>query len=1015
MASEFNIQNYDMDLYTLTPRFYFKYKIERYSSFIWTERNSAAGDFQIVMPPTPLWMNVLVPGCLVGMRGRRDIMIVENQSFENGLMTITGFGLLKFLNQRLAWFKNPDYDADDSGEDSKDTELYANYDRDDLKPGQFIADVIDRLCIRPRPFDTPYDDIALDWAHDKIPHLSLGYVTNKGIRKPLSFPNGQPIYDALTELATREHVGIQLYLERANLSTGDYVLRFRTHYGKDRTSSQTDRETVRFSPKLESLLDPKELRSNSEYKNVCYVNYKGNVTVHYAPHVRSAPVGFNRRVTYVDISDKEIKAAKRPAARTRAANAEFRKHRHTHQVDGQVISNLSDYQYGFDYQLGDIVEVEGHSGMIIKARVTEYVRSQDQYGPKVYPTLEIMAEHETAYHSEPTFEPDVLDPVYPETPLSFARSDLVTEALEEEDDLSFNPYTDPIFEGDEDVDVPDPQEQVGDLLDPGDPETLPVIGQGLTALTPWQVSDSEWLYNVPDYPDDPAPGFYVHQGNVYVVGAVYADPWSGAQGSDTLLSGIPPEYAPDTPVTGRVLIDHISSTVEFAYDSGRKMGPWLDVTINPNGTVTLDDGNPYYPAPGTGADGVLPMAGDGNSLQLLLSALTWPLSSQYDAYDRDHSLDDWVATDANLQAEFGSDPLGEDPWQNLDGTYSAHDERLHLNGQIQKVSSEDVTAPLIGIPSEFQPQGSNTFPTMEGYIFTINSPSFGEKLGLYQLGAQNPQSAENKGCGHWASVFYQRRSNGYLPRGTTPTLSFGRTTYVDDGVEYIGCSGSPVGDLPDSADWRGNVYRADVRFKLEDLISMRIPDETEEEDIDFSLISGDNQLSFVCGIAPGIESYYKVSYTYDSDTNLVSVTLMLMQCDGINRSVLARHEISPFIQEDGTVQADFSLTVSPRIQDTVYIPPGDYVPVHPEYNFWSFYSTGHSIQGNDYDQTPFVGISVPSGNSKGDMGFHVPLSSKAESLSIGGVGDFPYYAPGDVIDFTNFGWSLYAEEDTVDE
>src|SRR3954452_20421464 len=94
--SEFNIQNYDMDLYTLSPRFFWKYKIEHYSSFIWTERYSAAGDFEVVMPPTPLWMSILVPGCLVIMRGRRDVMMVENVSFESGLMTVTGSGLMKF-------------------------------------------------------------------------------------------------------------------------------------------------------------------------------------------------------------------------------------------------------------------------------------------------------------------------------------------------------------------------------------------------------------------------------------------------------------------------------------------------------------------------------------------------------------------------------------------------------------------------------------------------------------------------------------------------------------------------------------------------------------------------------------------------------------------------------------------------------------------------------------------------------------------------------------------------------
>jgi hypothetical protein len=55
-------------------------------------------------------------------------------------------------------------------------------------------------------------------------------------------------------------------------------------------------------------------------------------------------------------------------------------------VDGEIVPD-SQFLYGFDYNLGDIIEVEGDSGTIQRSRITEYIRSHDNNGEKAYPTV----------------------------------------------------------------------------------------------------------------------------------------------------------------------------------------------------------------------------------------------------------------------------------------------------------------------------------------------------------------------------------------------------------------------------------------------------------------------------------------------------------------------------------------------------------------------------------------------------------------------------------------------------
>jgi hypothetical protein len=57
-------------------------------------------------------------------------------------------------------------------------------------------------------------------------------------------------------------------------------------------------------------------------------------------------------------------------------------------VDGEIVPTAQ-FKYGRDYGMGDLIEIQGKSGAINRARVTEYIRSQDAEGEKAYPTVTV--------------------------------------------------------------------------------------------------------------------------------------------------------------------------------------------------------------------------------------------------------------------------------------------------------------------------------------------------------------------------------------------------------------------------------------------------------------------------------------------------------------------------------------------------------------------------------------------------------------------------------------------------
>jgi hypothetical protein len=427
-----------MYLYTLTPGFIPKDIITEFISAVWTERYSSSGDVQLVTPATADMMGKLAKGTFLGLRGTKEIMLLDTQSIEEGLLTVTGKSLLEFLDERPAWFENSD-----SSSNQATGALTA-----DITAGELISSAVDQLVVNPVSFEGPAHLLNLNWEREKIPGLEIGAVDSNGSIKRLTLSLGT-LYSSIKSLAEQEGLGLKLYLESSKASTGP-VLKFATYRGKNRTSDQTTHSVVRLSPKTDSLLGVKELSSNSGYKNVVYVVYNDTMSIHYAEPTLPIPVGFARRVMVVEPENIFLDTeAKWQQYRDQTARDAFANNNYVETIDGQA-SPQGMYQFAVDYYLGDIIELLGETGNISHARITEYIRSQDRAGEREYPTLSVLDHLSTGML--PDTEPN------PGDPPGVGDPDI---------DLDEPPEVEP--EPDPGDPNPDPDPQIPGPHDPGDP------------------------------------------------------------------------------------------------------------------------------------------------------------------------------------------------------------------------------------------------------------------------------------------------------------------------------------------------------------------------------------------------------------------------------------------------------------------------------------------------------------------------------------------------------------------
>lgn len=395
-----------MELYALDRGFKRQVVIDNFISAIWTERYYGDDNFEIVVPPTQSLSEALAPGTLMEEASSDIPMIVEDATIEEGVLKVTGISLTQWLNNRF--IRSSAYPNDDSWEPDPPT-----------SPGALIAKMINYWATgvgSPYLVDPSVDafghllgDPATIMGmryptHLKIPGLTvIAYDDTLPVVEDVSIPYG-PLYDAVRDIATAYSIGLKIKLESVTAST--YSLGFYAYLGVDRTSGQTVNPVVRFSPLDNSLSNIKRLDSLSNTKTLLF-GYAPNVdddasTYYTTPEYIDliALTGFDIRAemrSYDEITQDMVVDAGGPIDQglvyksllVQKLYQEWKRHgKLISLIDGDI--GNSRFVYGTHYNLGDTIEMEAFENIVSKAIVTEFIRSQDSAGERVFPTVALV-------------------------------------------------------------------------------------------------------------------------------------------------------------------------------------------------------------------------------------------------------------------------------------------------------------------------------------------------------------------------------------------------------------------------------------------------------------------------------------------------------------------------------------------------------------------------------------------------------------------------------------------------
>lgn len=382
-----------MEALILNREFQTQCILDMFESFIWTERYSEAGDFEIYMPVNKKYLEFMNIEYYIWRSGTDRLMIIENISIETNAedgdhITLSGRSLESILDRRVVATRF----------------VYTG----NIEEG--LEKLLNENLISPEDPER------------KIPNFRFVYSKNSKIEAMDCDLNllGEDLLTVVKGLCEENNIGFKVIYNEEE-ETMDFSL----YNGEDRSYDQEDNPWVAFTPKYENLTGSNYYETRTELKTAAVVagdpNYeKGQVVldVNEKPKV----IGLDRREMFVDASDielpdpqvneeaiyerykkfpgnragKEIEAAwARAEAQTTAvyydqlrqrAREELSKTYITKSFDG-TIEGVRQYVYDRDFFLGDIVQVSDSYGKEASSRITEVVMTHDVNGESIIPTF----------------------------------------------------------------------------------------------------------------------------------------------------------------------------------------------------------------------------------------------------------------------------------------------------------------------------------------------------------------------------------------------------------------------------------------------------------------------------------------------------------------------------------------------------------------------------------------------------------------------------------------------------
>lgn len=358
-----------MELYILDSLYRRIHVVDAYVSLIWTERWQEIGDFELQIKSTLENRTRLFEGVFLALSDSDRVMMVETieddlSDEDETILTVRGRSLEFVLENRVAKYSMSSVDP-----------WYHTGSPIEI-PRHIFNWIIGstELAIAP----------ALN-ANDTIPLLTQRY-PNQNLDEvgDIEWMQEKPdtLYNEIRRACLPYDLGFRILRE-----TDNSELFFEVYSGRDLTTQQTEHSPVIFSAKFDNLQDTTEFRSIQKHKNVVYVFTDSLSTVVGADDEAVASQGFLRRVLLHEVT-VPADHTNPSQVQTKKGSEAIKNARPSYLFDGEVDPNAT-YEYGVDYELGDLVEMRTRDGVRVYNHVTEQIFVDDGSGQRTYPTLSI--------------------------------------------------------------------------------------------------------------------------------------------------------------------------------------------------------------------------------------------------------------------------------------------------------------------------------------------------------------------------------------------------------------------------------------------------------------------------------------------------------------------------------------------------------------------------------------------------------------------------------------------------
>lgn len=346
-----------MELYTINPNDGFKRSdiIEKFESFIWTDRYSAHGDFKLVTAATPDMLDRLAPDTLIGFDQSDRVMKISTWLHEQKpdgteTLTVSGRSFEWVLSQRPA--KHNLFNAPWAIQGT---------------PGRTMMELVSVIFVEGRGV----------LPEDVIPNFAAEDLTGTGPSYDFLVEPGS-VYERVKEIADSFGLGF-----RVTLVPGSNRLVWSAYKGTDRSYSGG----VVFSKGIENLSGVSHLKSHADYKTGAFVVSQFGSALVDADDIGTADdIGFRRNILYVDATDiADPPSEQLHRALIQRGRDALSQHKKVNFYDGVVNPN-SVTRYNEHYFMGDIARFVAN-GEVQLVRVTEHIWSYDTNGFNSYPTL----------------------------------------------------------------------------------------------------------------------------------------------------------------------------------------------------------------------------------------------------------------------------------------------------------------------------------------------------------------------------------------------------------------------------------------------------------------------------------------------------------------------------------------------------------------------------------------------------------------------------------------------------